>query len=588
MAFRRPSRVVESGPRVAPRVRPPIGPAPEGRPKLGEILRADDLITEADLVSALSHQEATGRRLGAILIDQAVINDRILAEALATQFEIPLADLRHEVPQAEATVLVTEAAARSLTLIPLRLESGKLRVALADPLDERVAELLAVLPVDEVELHLAPAEEIRSSINACYRALAAVGEHVEAFRLSEDERSALEQAGRVEVDEDAPVIQIVNKIVTQALRDRASDIHIEPSDERLRIRYRIDGALNEVLTLPIGMGSALVSRIKIMATMNIVERRRPQDGQFQMTIDGRDVDVRVATSATIYGEKAVLRILDKSRSLYTLKDLGMPTEIHERYSQIARSPFGMLVVSGPTGSGKTTTLYATLTEINRTELNITTIEDPVEYVFPSINQIQINEQADITFATGLKSILRQDPDVILVGEVRDVETARIAVQSALTGHFVLSSIHATDASSALYRLLDMGIEPFLVGSSIVGVVAQRLVRRICPGCRSPFEPPESDLFFYEQLGGTRRGEVWYHGEGCNLCSGTGYRDRIGVFEVLSMTDEVRHLVVSGGTPQTLRAVAIEQGMRPLRSEALRLVDEGITTIAEIIRTVYVV
>ncbi len=573
--------------RAAPAVRPPIGPAPVGRPKLGEILRSDDLITEADLVSALSHQEASGRRLGAILTDQAVINDRILAEALAKQFEIPLADLRHEVPQVEATSLVSETAARDLTLIPLRLESGKLRVALADPIDERIAQLLAVLPVDEVELYLAPAEEIRSSINTSYRALAQVGEHVEAFRVSEDERAGAEPAGRVEFDEEAPVIQIVNKVVTQALRDRASDIHIEPSSERLRIRYRIDGALNEVLALPVNMGPALVSRIKIMANMNIVERRRPQDGQFQMTIDGRDVDVRVATSATIYGEKAVLRILDKSRSLYTLKDLGMPSEIHQRYSQIARSPFGMLIVSGPTGSGKTTTLYATLTEINRTELNITTIEDPVEYVFPSINQIQINEQADITFATGLKSILRQDPDVILVGEVRDVETARIAVQSALTGHFVLSSIHATDASSALYRLLDMGIEPFLVASSIVGVVAQRLVRRICPGCRTTFEPPESDLFFYEQLGGVPK-DIWYHGAGCNLCSGTGYRDRIGVFEVLPISDEIRQMIVSFGTPQALRNLAIEQGMRPLRSEALRLVNEGVTTIAEIIRTVYVV
>jgi type IV pilus assembly protein PilB len=330
-----------------------------------------------------------------------------------------------------------------------------------------------------------------------------------------------------------------------------------------------------------------VSRIKIMANMNIVERRRPQDGQFAMTIDGRDVDVRVATAATIFGEKAVLRLLDKSRSLYTLKDLGMPSEIHLRYSQVARSPFGMLIVSGPTGSGKTTTLYATLTEINRTEVNVTTIEDPVEYVFPSINQIQINEQADITFATGLKSILRQDPDVILVGEVRDVETARIAVQSALTGHFVLSSIHATDASSALYRLVDMGIEPFLVASSIVGVVAQRLVRRICPACRTPFQPPAADLFWYEQMGG-RSLPTWYHGAGCNLCSGTGYRDRIGVFEVMRITDEVRHMVVAGGTPQELRAIAIDQGMQPLRSEALRLVSEGVTTIAEIIRTVYVV
>ena len=587
MALLRRARPDTGPSRAAPVIRPPLGPAPAGRPRLGDLLQMRGAIQASELATALTHQEASGRRLGTILVEQGVIDDRVLAEVLGKQFEIPLADLRHEIPQPEATVLVSESAARNLLVLPLRLESNKLHVVVADPLDTRIGDLLSVLPVDEIELHIAPAEEIRSAVNACYRALAEVSQHVEAFRTTEAERSLAAAGARIDAGDDAPIIQVVNKMVTQALRDRASDIHIEPSSDRLRIRFRIDGALNEVLLLPSAMGPALVSRIKIMANMNIVERRRPQDGQFAMTIDNRDVDVRVATAATIFGEKAVLRLLDKSRSLYTLKDLGMPTEIHTRYSQVARSPFGMLVVSGPTGSGKTTTLYATLTEINRTEVNVTTIEDPVEYVFPSINQIQINEQADITFATGLKSILRQDPDVILVGEVRDVETARIAVQSALTGHFVLSSIHATDASSALYRLVDMGIEPFLVASSIVGVVAQRLVRRICAGCRAPFRPASADLFWFEQIGGTLQ-DVWYHGEGCNLCAGSGYRDRIGAFEVLPVTDDVRQMVVAGGTPQQLRALAISNGMRPLQSEALRLVTEGVTTIAEIIRTVYVV
>ena len=283
-------------------------------------------------------------------------------------------------------------------------------------------------------------------------------------------------------------MQVVNKIVTQALRDRASDVHLEPAEDCVRVRFRVDGALNEVVELPSEMGQALVSRIKIMADMNIVERRRPQDGQFEMNIDGRDLDVRVSTTSTIWGEKTVLRLLDRTRSLYALGDLGMPPDSEALYSRIVNSPYGMIIVGGPTGSGKTTTLYATLSEINRPDINVMTIEDPVEYIFNKVNQIQISESAGMTFATGLKSILRQDPDVILVGEVRDVETARIAVQSALTGHRVFSSVHAIDAVSSLYRLLDMGIEPFLITSAIVGVVAQRLTRRICASCATPFEP----------------------------------------------------------------------------------------------------
>jgi len=570
-----------------PLVRPPIGRAAAGQPRLGDLLLTDGLITPTDVAGALTRQQVSGRRLGSILIDQGIIDDRVLANALSRQFGIPMADLRRDNPEPDATGLISESAARSLMVVPLRLLDGHLDVVISDPLDVRVDELLAVLPVREVTLHLAPLEELRSAINRAYRALAEVGEHVAAFEGAEIARLPADGDPRVTIDDDAPIIQVVNKVVTQAMRDRASDIHIEPIDEHVRVRYRIDGALNQVLTLPASMAPALVSRIKIMANMNIVERRRPQDGQFQMTIDGRDVDVRVSTTATIWGEKAVLRLLDKSRSLYTLGELGMPAEIHHRYSQLVRSPFGMMIVSGPTGSGKTTTLYATLTEIHRDEVNVMTIEDPVEYVFRSVNQIQINEQADVTFASGLKSILRQDPDVILVGEVRDVETARIAVQSALTGHLVLSSIHATDAASALYRLLDMGIEPFLVASAIVGVVGQRLVRRICQSCIAPYQPTPSEMLFYQQLGGIPKPR-WIHGEGCNVCAGTGYRDRIGVYEVLAVTDEVRQMLITGSSPRELRDLVIRQGMQPLRTQALRLVSDDVTTIAEIIRTVYVV
>ena len=322
-----------------------------------------------------------------------------------------------------------------------------------------------------VRLLLAPATDVIWAIDSNYLAIGGVAQLVQAFEVVEGSRKRVVEAAQpVVVADDAPVVQVVDRILTQAMRDRTSDVHIEPSEDVVRVRFRIDGALKQILVLPAAMGLGLVSRIKIMAGMNIVERRRPQDGQLTTTVDGKEVDVRVATTATIWGEKCVMRILDKTRSVLRLDDLGMPADTHAKYSKIVRSPFGMVLCAGPTGSGKTTTLYATLSEVNNPTLNVMTIEDPVEYVFPSINQIQTNDQAGLTFATGLKSILRQDPDVILVGEIRDVETARVAVQSALTGHFVVSSLHATDAVSALHRFLDMGLESFLIASSVLAVV----------------------------------------------------------------------------------------------------------------------
>jgi type IV pilus assembly protein PilB len=351
------------------------------------------------------------------------------------------------------------------------------------------------------------------------------------------------------------------------------------------VRFRIDGTLKEVLELPASIGPGLVSRIKIMANMNIVERRRPQDGQLTITIDEKEVDVRVATVSTIMGESCVMRLLDKTRSVLRLSDLGMPPDTHETYSKIVRAPFGMVLCAGPTGSGKTTTLYATLSEVSNPTINVMTIEDPVEYVFPSINQIQTNEQAGLSFATGLKSILRQDPDVILVGEIRDVETTRVAVQSALTGHFVVSSMHATDSVSALHRFLDMGIESFLVASSVLAVVGQRLLRRICPSCKTTYTPTDEEMLFYEESGGEPKDE-FIRGTGCNFCSLTGFKDRIGIYELLVMTPEIRRLIVGWATQEELRNLAVKQGMRTLRHEAVSLVNQDITTIDEVIRSVY--
>ena len=388
-------------------------------------------------------------------------------------------------------------------------------------------------------------------------------------------------------DDDGPVVQMVTSLVSQGLRDRASDIHIEPLNDILRIRYRIDGNLVEAQTLPLQLHSSLVSRLKIMAGMNIVERRRPQDGQFSTTVDGREVDVRVATVSTVFGEKLVMRLLDKRRSTIGLSELGMPHDTHALYSQMVRSPFGMVICAGPTGAGKTTTLYASLMEINDIGKNVTTIEDPVEYVFPGINQVQTNEQAGLTFATGLRALLRQDPDVILVGEIRDADTARIAVQSALTGHFVLSSLHGTDAAAALHRLLDMGIEAFLIASSVMGVIGQRLLRRICDSCKQPYEPDAEEMALFQHHLPKSEKTLFFHGVGCQDCSQTGYRDRIGVYELLKLSPAIRQLIVEHATTERVRQLAIDEGMRPMIAEAINLVDSDITTVAEVIRTLYV-
>jgi type IV pilus assembly protein PilB len=334
------------------------------------------------------------------------------------------------------------------------------------------------------------------------------------------------------------------------------------------------------------MGPALARRLKVLAGLNIVEHRRPQDGQITTQVEGRALDIRISTIATIYGEKVVLRLLDKSRPLFNIADLGLSAQTQLLYSQMVRSPFGMLVCAGPTGSGKTTTLYATLSEINTPDRNLMTIEDPVEYTFPSINQIQINEAAGVTFAGGLRAMMRQDPDVILVGEIRDEETARTAVQAALTGHLVLSSLHATDAPSALLRLLDMGIEGFLVASSLLGVVSQRLLRRICTSCAAPYQPAADEMAFYRAMGGAPK-EHFVKGKGCNFCASTGYLERVGVYELMAVTDEIKDLVIGGSSDAAIRAKAREQGMRTLREEGLRLVGEDVTTISEVTRCIYV-
>jgi type IV pilus assembly protein PilB len=580
---RRPDETEKTSPPAHRPVYPSGQPATPGGRLLGALLVAQGLITDEQLQEGLEEQSKTGLRLGEQLMRTGAFDERELTYVLADQFDIEVGDLSRQAPDPQVAGRLAEQIARQYMAVPLRDVDGVVEIAIGNPQPDMQAELQRAIG-GPIQLYLVPPSTARQALDRTYRALADVDRMVKAFEATGLQRLGAVTARDESIGADSPVAKVVTMLVTEALRDRASDIHLEPSDGMMRVRFRIDGALHDVLTLPISMAGALVSRVKILASMNIVERRKAQDGQFATEVDGRGIDVRVSTMATVFGEKCVMRVLDKSRSLYKLGQLGMPVDTQTHYDKMVRSPFGMVLCAGPTGSGKTTTLYATLNEIDERSRNVVTIEDPVEYVFPSINQIQTNDQAGITFADGLRAILRQDPDVILVGEIRDTETARIATQAALTGHFVLSSLHATDSVAALHRFLDMGIEAFLLASSILGVVSQRLVRRICRSCALPYDPTAEEMAFYREAGG--EGDYFVRGAGCNVCSETGYLDRIGVYEFLRMTPEIRRLLVGWATQDELRRVAINQGMRTLRTEGLSLVDRGVTTISEVVRSIY--
>jgi type IV pilus assembly protein PilB len=491
-------------------------------------------------------------------------------------------------PVPSATRALPAEFARAELVLPLSVDAGVLDCAVAEPSDELKAAIEAVSRL-AVRLHVAPVDALRATLSRTYPVSdSVITELATAFSASDLGRlSARGESMDRSLADDGPVAQLVTKVVSEAARLRASDVHIEPRESALFVRFRIDGALTRGLELPSAMASALVSRIKLLAGMNIVEHRRPQDGQFVTETDGREINVRVSSLPTVTGEKCVLRILDKSRTLLRLRELGMSHATAKRFSDVVHTPYGMVLCTGPTGSGKTTTLYATLGEIADSTRNAMTIEDPVEYHFDSINQVQVSDQSGLTFATGLRSILRQDPDIILVGEIRDVETARIAVQSALTGHLVLSSLHATDAAAALQRFLDMGIEPFLVASSVFAVVGQRLLRRICPDCREPYAPTPEEMVFYEFSDGPPKFE-FFRGRGCEACAWTGYHDRVGVYELLCVSSSIRHLIVTRASQEEVRERAIAEGMRAIQNEAIDLVVADITTISEVMRSVYTV
>jgi len=491
-------------------------------------------------------------------------------------------NLRRNSPEPEALQLIPEAMARKHVAVPLAVEGNVLRVAMANPTDIFALEALASWSQMRIESEVASADEILEAIDFNYKAYDEIEKQVSNISLPS---GAITERLRLDTATEAPVAQVLTLIIDEAVKARASDIHLQTGEDKLRVRYRIDGTLHDMFSLPLMTATPLISRVKILANMNIADHHRPQDGQFSVKTKGRLIDIRVGTIATVYGEMATLRLLDKSRATLALAELGFLPESLEKYESMLKVPYGIILVSGPTGAGKTTTLYASVNCLDQVERNIITIEDPVEYRFENINQIQINPRAGITFASGLRSILRLDPDVILVGEIRDAETANIAIQSALTGHLVLSSIHANDAVGVVLRLLDLGVEPFLVSSALIGVIAQRMVRCICPGCARLVEASPAESMTYSREVGEERGEFLY-GSGCKSCANTGYWGRTGIFETLCTSDEIKTLLLKGASASKLRNQAIKEGMVTLMKDGMFKVKKDITTPSEVLRNAY--
>jgi general secretion pathway protein E len=483
---------------------------------------------------------------------------------------------------ADALALIPEVMARRYNAVPVSVNGSTLQVAMADATDIFAIEAFAAQSKMRVIPVSAGAREVRDAIDFSYKGYGEIEKTISRISIPDE---TTDDGPAISATLDSPLTQALNLIVDEAVKARASDIHIEPEDDRLRIRYRIDGILQDMISLPLSVRRSLISRIKILSDLNIAERQRPQDGQFTAVVKGREIDIRVAVAPTVWGEMSVLRILDKSMAVIDLSELGMLDSGLAKYREMLKVPHGMILISGPTGAGKTTTLYGSVNSLDKMGRNIVTIEDPAEYRFTDINQIQVNNLAGITFASGLRSILRLDPDVILVGEIRDSETANIAVQAALTGHLMLSSIHANDTVGVLFRMLDLKIENFLIASCMIGIVAQRMVRRICPDCAQMIEAPSMEQVAYEQEMGEKQSRFMY-GTGCKSCSYTGYLGRTGIFEILSMTDPIRMLITNRAGSTEIRQMAIKEGMVSLMKDGMRKVKAGITTPSEVIRSAY--
>lgn len=552
---------------------------------LSEMLVEAKLITEEQLHHVMEVQAKSGEKIERILLQERLITPQQLAFFTSLQLRVPFVNLKKEGVRPNAIALVPEPIARKYNVIPIDVTDGTIVIAMEDPRDIQALEELSALTRKRIEPVLSTSQDIQEMIDLNYRVGGEVEKELSQIPTRYQRVKIAETRVSAEAIAQAPVVRAIDLLIKQAVRDRASDVHIEPQDDRLRVRYRIDGILHEIMSLPLSVHPPLLSRVKIMSGLNIAERRRPQDGQIVFDMGDRDVDIRVATAGTVYGEMVVLRILDKAFALLPLSDIGFLPDTLAKYLQMVRTPFGMILITGPTGSGKTTTQYATVNQLDAIGRNIITIEDPVEYRFTNINQMQVNPIAGLTFATGLRACLRLDPDVVLVGEIRDTETAQIATQASLTGHLVLSSVHANDTVSVIFRMIDLGVEPFLLASAMIGVVAQRMVRRICPYCSRPTPVSPDEQQSYEQELNEKRPEFLV-GAGCNFCAGTGYLGRTGIFEVMVMSESIRRLVLSGASSDDIRAQACEEGTLLLWHDGMLKVKEGITTPYEVIRNVF--
>lgn len=552
--------------------------------RLGDILVKSNIITEDQLIKALILQKDSGQKLGAVLMSQNWLSEEQLFKVLEQQYDIPYLDLNTIYIDPKIPKLISESLARKHNAIPVGIEKNILKVAMSDPLDIIARDDIRIITGLEINPVISPTLDISRAINRYYDSSETAERAVEEYRS----QGGLREEEQAEEDADvtnAPMVRLVNTVISQAVRSKASDIHIEPFERNVRIRYRVDGDLREVMTPEKSTHSAIVTRVKIMGKMNISEKRLPQDGRVETNIEGLPIDMRISILPTVYGEKVVIRLLDRSALVMRKEDLGFTHHNLKRLETIMKVPEGIILVAGPTGSGKTTTLYSILKELNRVDKNIITVEDPVEYRLDGINQVQVNNKAGLTFASGLKSILRQqDPDIIMVGEIRDVETAEIAVRAAITGHVVLSTIHTNDTVSTISRLEDMGIPNYILASAIVGIVAQRLVKKNCQKCKQPHEANIEDL---KILGLSEHEEIiLYKGAGCNACNNTGYLGRTAIHEVLIMDKKVKNMISSHQSIDAIRTVAKEKGLITLGETSRELVKLGVTSIEEMIRMTF--
>lgn len=556
--------------------------------RLGDILIDSGFLSQAELQEALEAQrnDSTKKRLGEIIVEKGLLTELDILRAISSQYDLPIIDLQQVDIDQEATKVVTEQYCEENLIIPVAFDGDddnkKLVIAIYDPLNILVTDDLRFRTGKDIVTLLAPKQQILAAIKMNYgREVAKQAADDLASDLDIDDMKKLGDEITDEVN-NAPVVKLVNSIIEFAIRANSSDIHIEPMEDRVRVRIRIDGVLQEIMSNPVAARDAIITRIKILSGMNIAEKRIPQDGRVQTTINGKPVDMRVSILPTVHGEKTVIRILAKNDANLNRKYLGISEHNNEMIDRIVKVPQGVCLISGPTGSGKTTTLYTLLSEKNTPETNIVTVEDPVEIQIPGINQVQVNVKAGMTFASGLRSILRQDPDIILVGEIRDGETAEIAMRAAITGHLVFSTIHTNDAVSSINRLIDMGIEPFMVSTALIGVVAQRLVRRICTNCREEYTPGPDEV----ELLKLKPGQKLYRGAGCSECGEKGYKGRIAIHEVVIMTKAMRALLERRAGEDEMRALAISEGTLMLADSAAALVLEGITTVAEMSKVTY--